>query len=115
MLKEGIAFEPLCPHSQEQNGISKRMGCTIMDMTRSTIIGENIPDDLWPKVVLAMVHVKNVRPTSTLNGKTPYKLMEKRIATIDHLRVLGSTVYVLIHEADQKGSNSKGAKFAPRA
>lgn len=115
MLKEGIAFEPSCPHSQKQNGILERMGRTIMDMTRSTIIGGNIPDDLWPEVVLAMVHVKNVRPTSTLNGKTPHELMEQETPTIDHLRVLGSTVYVLIHQADRKGKNSKRAKFAPRA
>lgn len=62
-----------------------------------------------------MVHVKNLRPTSSLNGKTPHELMEKEIPTIDHLRVLGSTVYVLIHEADRKGEKSKAAKFAPRA
>lgn len=115
MMQEGITFEPSCPHSQEQNGVSERMGRTIMDMARSTIIGGNIPDDLWPEIVLAMVHVKNIRPTSSLNGKTPHKLMEKEVPTIDHLRVLGSTVYVLIHEADRKGKNSKAAKFAPRA
>lgn len=72
----------------------------IIDMTQSTIIRGNISDNLWPKVVLTMVHVKKVRPTSTLDGKTSYKLIEGETLTIDHLRVLGSTVYVLIHEAD---------------
>ena len=116
MLKEGITFEPSCPHSQEQNGVSERMGRTIMDMVRSTIIGGSIPDDLWPEIVLAMVHVKNIRPTSSLtDGRTPHELMEKELPTIDHLRVLGSTVYVFIHEADRKGEKSKAAKFAPRA
>lgn len=116
MLKEGITFEPSCPHSQEQNGVLERMGRTIMDMVRSTIIGRSIPDDLWPEIVLAMVHVKNIRPTSSLtDGRTPHELMEKKLPTIDHLQVLGSTVYVFIHEADQKGEKSKAAKFAPRA
>lgn len=91
------------------------MGRTIMDMTRATIIGGNIPDDLWPEIVLAMVHVKNFRPTSTLEGGTPHELIEKKVPTINHLRVLGSTVYVLIHEADRKRKNNKAAKFAPRA
>lgn len=39
MLKEGITFEPSVPYSQEQNGTSERMGRTIMDITRATIIG----------------------------------------------------------------------------
>ena len=73
---------------------------TIIHTTQSTIIRENISDNLWPKVVLAMVHVKKVRPTSTLDGKTSYKLIEGETPTIDHLQVLGSTVYVFIHEAD---------------
>lgn len=115
MLKEDIAFKPSCLNSQEQNGVSEQMGWTIIDMARATIIEGNIPDNLWPKVVLAMVHVKNLRPTSVLDGKTPHELMEKKPLTINHLRVLGSTVYVLIHKADQKGKNgSKAAKFAPR-
>ena len=47
ILKKSIAFEPSCPNSQEQNGISKRTGRTIMDMARFTIIGDNIPDDCY--------------------------------------------------------------------
>ena len=62
-----------------------------------------------------MVHIKNLRPTSALDGKTPHELMEKKTLTIDHLRVLGSTVYVFIHKANRKGKNSKAAKFAFRA
>lgn len=45
-----------------------------------------------------MVHVKNIRPTRTLNGKSPHELFENEIPTLNHLRILGSTVYVLIHE-----------------
>lgn len=115
LLSKDITFKPLCPYFQEENGISEQIGRTIMDMTRATIIGRNILDDLWPEVALAMVHVKNIRPTRILEGKTPYELFENKIPTLDHLRVLGSTVYVLIHEKEQKGANSKGAKFAPRA
>lgn len=86
-----------------------------MDMTQATIIGGNIPDDLWPKIALAMMHVKNIWPTCTLEGKTFYKLFENKVSTLDHLRVLGSTIYVLIYKKEQKEVNSKSAKFALRA
>ena len=86
-----------------------------MDMTRCTIIAGGIPDYLWTEVVLAMVHTKNVRPTNALSGKTPFEIYESKSPPLNHLRVLGSTVYVLIHEEERKGANSKSAKFLPRA
>ena len=67
LLSEGITYEPSAPYSQEQNGVSERTGRTILDMTRSAIIGGDIPDYLWPEIALAMVHVKNIRPTSALS------------------------------------------------
>ena len=61
-----------------------------------------------------MVHTKNVRPANALAGKTPYEI-ENKSYNLDHLRILGSTVYVLIHGEERKGINSKAAKFSPRA
>lgn len=115
MLNKGITFEPSSPYSQEQNGVSERMGRTILDMTRCTIIEGDVPDDLWPEVVLAMVEVKNLRPTNALNGISPYEALEYRQPRIDHLRIIGSMVYVLIHKEERQGERSKSAKFAPRA
>ena len=42
-----------------------------MDMTRCTIIKGGIPDYLWTEIVLAMVHVKNIRPINALSDKSP--------------------------------------------
>lgn len=33
-----------------------------MDMTRAKIPAENIRDDLWPEILLAMAHIGNLRP-----------------------------------------------------
>ena len=76
---------------------------TILEMTRSAIIGGDIPDYLWPEVALAMVHVKNVRPTSALLGNSPHHVLENSQPSINHLRVLGSTVYMFIHEEKCQG------------
>lgn len=89
------------------------MGRTIMDMTRATIISGDIPDDLWPEVASAMVHTKNIRPHRVLEGKTPRKLFENEVPALDHFGVLGSTVYVLIHEKQRKGR--KNQKLSPGA
>lgn len=81
-----------------------------MDMTRATINGGNILDELWPEIALVMVHVRKLRPTRALDGKS-HEMLENEAPSLDHL----STVYMLIHEADRKGQYSKSAKFAPRA
>lgn len=70
---------------------------------------------MWPEVVLAMVDVKNLRPTKALNGKSPYEVLEKKPPTLDHLKVIGSSIYVFIQEEERKNDKSKSAKFAPRA
>lgn len=113
LRKEGITFEPSAPYSQEQNGVSKRVGRNIMDMTRATILEGNLNDELWPEIILAMTYVKNVRPTRALQGNNPYQVQHQKNPDISHLWILGSTVYVFfIHEKER---TLKSEKWAPRA
>lgn len=112
MQKEGIIFEPSAPYSQEQNGVSEQMGRTIMDMTRATILEGNIGNELWLELVLAMTHVKNCRPTRALQNLSPHEAHFQERPNLSHLRILGSTVYVLLHEEER---SIKSEKWAPRA
>ncbi len=83
-----------------------------MDMTRATILEGSLDDELWPEVVLAMTYVKNVRPTKALGGDSPYHALQAIQPDIQHLRVLGSTVYVFLHEEER---DLKSEKWNPRA
>lgn len=112
LSKEGIIFELSAPYSQEQDGVSERMGRTIMDMTQATILEGNLDDDLWPEVILTMTYVKNVRPTKALEGKTPHLAQNDNNPNIQHLQILGSTVYVFLHEEER---TLKSEKWKPRA
>ena len=112
LLQEGIVFEPSAPYSQEQNGVSERTDRTIMDMARATIIEGDLGDIFWPEVVLTMTYTKNVRPTTALEGGNPYEKQFNCPPDVSHLRILGSTVYVLIHEEER---DLKSEKFTPRA
>lgn len=86
---------------QEQNDVSERTGKTILEMTRNAVIKENIPDYLWPEVTLAMVHVKNVRPTLALSGNISHHAMKNQQPFINPFRIFGSIVYVFTYE-DEK-------------
>lgn len=112
LAQEGIILEPSAPYSQEQNGVSERVGHTLMDMARASIIERGIDDMFWPKVILAMTYIKNIRPTSALNGLSPHEKLHNTPPDPTHLRVLGSTIYVLIHKEER---DLKSEKFVLRA
>lgn len=108
---EGIILEPSAPYSQEENGVAERLRRTLMEMARASIIEGGIDDSFWPEAILAMTYIKNLRPTNALQGLSPHQELFKTPPNLAHLRVLGSTVYVLIHEEQEL----KSEKFVPRA
>ena len=111
MLSKGILFEPSTPYPQEKNGISGRKNRTLMERGRSTIIAGGVPDELRPEVLLAMTQVSNLLPTTALNGRSSFEASTKSLPNLQHLRGLGSTVYVFIHKEERK---AKSAKWEPR-
>lgn len=89
MQKEGIIFELLAPYLQEQNGVSERMRRIFIDMTKATILGENIENELWPELVLAMTYIKNSCPTKTLtNNLSPHKANFREKAELSYVQIL---------------------------
>lgn len=55
MQKEGIIFKPSTQYFQE-------IGKTIMDITRAIILDRHIDNNLWPKLIPAMIYVKIISP-----------------------------------------------------
>lgn len=85
MQKEKIIFELFAPYSQEQNGISKQTGKTVIDMTRVTILEMNINDDLWLELVLAMMYMKNNRPTRAVQNLSSYEIYTHKLPNLSYL------------------------------
>ena len=92
--------------------MAKRLERTLIEMARASIIEGGIDDSIWPEVILAMTYVKNLRPEKALQGLSPHQELFKTLPKLAHLRVLGSTVYVLIHEEERE---FRSEKIVPRA
>lgn len=82
----------------------------LLCMTRAKILEGNLNDELWIEIILAMNYVKNVRLTSALQGKNPYQAQQEKSPDMSHLQILGSTVYVFIHDEKRV---LKSEKWAP--
>lgn len=60
-----------------------------------------------------MTYLKNIRPTKALeNENTPHYVQHQEDPNTSHLRILGSTVYVFLHEEERE---LKSEKWKPRA
>ena len=71
------------------------------------ILASNIPDFLWPNVLLIAIYIKNRRPTKALGGMSPYEKLKGKPPLVYYLWALGSTVYSLIAKEDRV----KSARF----
>ena len=73
-----------------------------MDMTKVTILEGKIDNNLWPELVLDTTYVKNNRLTRAIQGNISLQeASTKKAHNLTHLRILGSTVYVLLHEEER--------------
>lgn len=78
-----------------------------MEQVRSTFTTRGIPDELWPKVMLAMIYILNLLLTSALNGRLPFETSTQSLSNLKHLQILGSTIYVFICEKEKKAKLAK--------
>lgn len=54
-----------------------------MDIVRGTILEGGINDTLWPKIVLAMTHVKNLRPTRAFkDNSSPIEMQNQALPDV---------------------------------
>lgn len=84
-----------------------------MEIVRTTILKRGIKDTLWPEIVLVMIHVKNLRPSQALEDF--FSLIKKQdniLSSLQHPRVLGSTIYLFQYE---EKSTLKSAKWDVKA
>ena len=95
MQKKGITFKSSTPYTQEQNRVSNQMGRTIIDMTKATILKNNINYKICPKLILAITYVRNNQPTKVLQNLSFHKILLSEPLNLPHLQILGSIVYVL--------------------
>ena len=72
-FKKGIAHQLTNPYTPEQNGVSERLNCTLIESARSMLIHAKMPLKFWAEVVNTAVYLHNRSPTSALKDKTTFE------------------------------------------
>jgi transposase InsO family protein len=110
MADVGIQWEPTVTYSPEQNGSAERNQRTLTEKARAMIADSGLDKTLWPELIMTANYLRNRSPTKIL-GKTPYEAYEGTKPSLQHLRIIGSTVYTLI----PKERRQQSAKFDHRS
>lgn len=87
--------------------------CIIIEIVRVTILEEEIDNILLPEIVFAMTDIKNLCLTQALKrliSLTEIQIKDlpnKNLSSLHYLRVLGSTIYVFLHNEKRTLKSAK--------
>ena len=85
---EGIERQLTTAYTPQQNGVSKRKNCMVMEMARSMLKEKGLPNTFWAEAVHTAIYILNRCPTKDVTNKTPIKAWRGRNPSGRHLRVL---------------------------
>ena len=112
---EGIKHETSCPYTPQQNGLAERKIGDIIDKSRTLLIQENVPVNLWGFAVMTAMHLINRLPSKVLSFKSPLELLEECFPTVKlktglPVKVFGCVCYVHNPKHKQNKWNAKALK-----
>ena len=108
--KHGIHKELTAPYTPEQNGVAERKNRTIVEMARSMLKSKGLPYKFWAEAVTTAIYLINLSPAKVVLNKTPYEAWSGKKPSVEHLKIFGCIVYVLInaherHKLEEKSIN----------
>ncbi|RDY00979.1 hypothetical protein CR513_15759, partial [Mucuna pruriens] len=98
----GLIHETSCPHTPQQNGVSKRKNKHILETTRALLIGSHAPNKYWEDVINTTVHLINQLPVEALNFFTP---LQDLTPSPFLLKFFGCTIFVHLHKHQRSKLN----------
>ena len=89
------------PSTPQQNGVSKRLNRTLMDMIRSMLINSNLLVSLWMYILKTATYLLNRIPSKEI-PKTHFELWTNRTPSIRHLHVWGCQAEIKIYNSQER-------------
>jgi len=110
--ENGTTHETTLPDTPQQNEVAERLNPVLVEIDRTMMRHKNVDKDLWADAITTAVYIKNCVTSRALPvGKTPFELWTGNKSNVSHMRVFGSTCWVVLHKSHMYGKfGDKAAK-----
>src|SRR5882724_5057309 len=98
---QGMVWSLTVHDTPEENSVSERLKCTLLEHACAMIIASCLPKFLWTEAIQHTVWLKNHTATHALDSKTPFEVLFKQKPNLQDLPEWGTHVVVL-HEGRGK-------------
>ena len=99
--EQGIEIQTTAPYSPAQNGITKCMNQTLVELACVMINAYELPEILWELAIAHAPYLQNRAYTSPLGNHTPYEKWHNNKPNVAHLCKFGAPVWIL-HQGQAK-------------
>jgi hypothetical protein len=94
--QQGIEINQTVPYSPSQNGVTKRMNCTLVKLAWTMCPATSLSKFLWEEATAHAAYLYNRLYTSAVKGSTLYQKWHSKRPNIAHLREFGAPIRVLL-------------------
>jgi hypothetical protein len=108
LKQEGITLQTTAAYSPSQNGVAKRMNCTLVELVHAIVNGCELPKFLWELVIKHAAYLQNWAYTHVCE-LMPYQAWTREKLDVSHLREFSTPVWIL-----QQGAHV-GHKLEPKS
>jgi transposase InsO family protein len=90
----GIHHEKTNAHTPEQNGVCEKLQHVLTQMAKTMLSSSKLPKNMWAEAMATATTIKNMSPSTYLQGKTPFEVWHKREPNLAKVRTFGCAAYV---------------------
>jgi hypothetical protein len=110
-VAEGVHRQHTAPYNPQQNGFIEHQNGTVVATARSMLKAKGLPGWFWGEAVNAVVYVRNMCPTKSIDDMTPFEAWHGRKPAVNHIRTFGCIVYVRNTTPHLKKLEGRGRKM----
>jgi len=110
--ENGTTHQTTVPDTPQQNEVAERLNRVLAEIALTMMRHKEFYQDLWADAIKTAVYTKTSFNSRALPvGKTPFELWTGNEPNVSHMRVFGSTCWVVLHKSHIEGKfGDKAAK-----
>ena len=85
----GIIYQTSCVHTSQQNGVTERKHCHLLDMARTLMFNMHVPKQYCADAILTAYYLINRMPSYVLNNKVSFSMLHPCLSPFSLPRVFG--------------------------